>query len=51
VKTPLPPTSYIWTDHLRYLPFEEGSIIETKNNLGLLSISPSMIENKLLKKE
>jgi hypothetical protein len=51
LKTTLPPTSYIWTDTLRYHPFEDGSIIETKNNLGLLSISSNLIENKLLKNE
>lgn len=51
VKTTIPPTSYIWTDNLRYIPFEEGSIIETKNNLGLLSFSSNMINNKLLEKE
>jgi hypothetical protein len=51
VKTIIPPTSYIWTDTLRYLPFEEGSIIETNNNLGLLSISSDAIENKLLEND
>jgi hypothetical protein len=51
VKTTIPPASYIWTDNLKYLSFEEGSIIETKNNLGLLSISSNLIDNKLLEKE
>lgn len=51
LKTTLPPTSYIWADKLRYLPFKTGSIIETNNNLGLLSISSNFIENKLIEKE
>lgn len=40
---------YLWKDQLRYQFLEEGSIIETTNNLGLLSISSNTFTNTLIK--
>jgi hypothetical protein len=44
------PGSIIWSDTLRYRAFTNGSLIETDNNLGLLTLSSESIENTLLKK-
>lgn len=43
-------TPYLWKDRLRYQFIDKGSIIETSNNLGLLSITGEQIHNYLLKK-
>ncbi|MEH7076849.1 hypothetical protein [Neobacillus drentensis] len=43
-------TPFLWQDQLRYQTLEKGSIIETNNNLGLLSISAEQTINTLLKK-
>jgi hypothetical protein len=37
-----------WQEELRYLSTNKGSIVETKNNIGLLSIGKGTIENSLL---
>ena len=37
-----------WQEELRYLPTSKGTIVETKNNIGLLSIEKETIENSLL---
>ena len=42
------PSDYIWRENLRYLSTDKGTIIKTDNNLGLFSISPEIIQNKLL---
>lgn len=42
--------SYLWKDKLKYQPTENNSILETKNNIGLLSLSSKSIENSFLKK-
>jgi hypothetical protein len=41
---------YLWKDQLRYQLLEKNSIIETKNNIGILSISSENISNTLLHK-
>jgi hypothetical protein len=43
-------TPYLWKDQLRYQFIEKGSIIETTNNLGLVSITEKTIQNQLIKK-
>lgn len=40
---------FLWKDQLRYQFLEKGSIIETNNNLGLVSISSHSITNVLIK--
>jgi len=42
-------SSHLWTEIIQYLPFKDGSIIETKNSLGLLKNREGKIENILLK--
>ncbi|MEH7748132.1 hypothetical protein V7659_24430 [Neobacillus drentensis] len=42
---------FLWKDQLRYQYLKNHSIIETQNNIGLLSISPEKISNTLLQKE
>ena len=37
-----------WQEELRYLPTRKGTIVEMKNNIGLLSIGKETIENSLL---
>ena len=37
-----------WQEELRYLPTKKRSIVETKNNIGLLSIGKGTVENSLL---
>lgn len=43
-------TQFLWKDQLRYQSIEKSSIIETTNNLGLVSFSQDTIQNKLFKK-
>jgi hypothetical protein len=43
-------TPFLWKDQLRYQFIEKGSIIETTNNLGLVSITGEQVKNNLLKK-
>jgi hypothetical protein len=43
-------TPYLWKDQLRYQFIEKGSIIETTNNLGLVTFTGDTIKNKLIKK-
>ncbi|MET1031608.1 hypothetical protein [Domibacillus tundrae] len=42
------PESYQWKESLAYVPTSKGSIIETNNNLGLLSITEESTQNELL---
>ncbi|WP_172370368.1 hypothetical protein [Sporosarcina jiandibaonis] len=37
-----------WQEELSYLPTRKGTIVETRNNIGLLSIEKGAIENSLL---
>lgn len=46
-KSACPKTS-IWTEIIRYLSTNKGAIIETNNNMGLLSLSSKHIKNTLL---
>ncbi|MFL6557159.1 MAG: hypothetical protein ACJ8MO_13690, partial [Bacillus sp. (in: firmicutes)] len=43
-------TPFLWKDQLRYQFIEKGSIIETTNNLGLVTFTGDTIKNKLIKK-
>jgi hypothetical protein len=42
-------SSHLWTETIQYLPFDDGSLIETKNSLGSLMNRKGKIENTLLK--
>jgi hypothetical protein len=42
---------YLWKDQLRYQFLNKGSIIETNNNLGLISIDKGDIRNRLIIKK
>lgn len=44
-------SSHLWTETIHYLPFDDGSLIETKNSLGSLMNRKGKIENTLLKVE
>ena len=44
-------SSHLWTETIQYLPFDDGSLIETKNSLGSLMDRKGKIENSLLKVE
>jgi hypothetical protein len=41
-------SNQLWTETIQYLPFEDGSIIETKNSLGSIKNRKEKIENTLL---
>lgn len=40
---------FIWKENIRYFPVDEDSIIETRNNLGLLTLSSGNAQNSLLR--
>lgn len=42
------PNSYYWKEKICYLPTKKGTIIETKNNLGVLTFSSSFVQNSLV---
>lgn len=42
------PSIYNWKEEIQYLPTEHQSIIETENNVGLLSITQHVTRNSLL---
>ena len=42
------PASFVWKETIKYFEMDNGSIIETENNVGLLSISANKIQNSLL---
>jgi hypothetical protein len=44
-----PPSSFIWKDRVSYLPMDNGAIIETNNNLGLMALSAQCFQNSLLR--
>ncbi|EKN65679.1 hypothetical protein BABA_18841 [Neobacillus bataviensis LMG 21833] len=44
-----PAAMYLWKDQLRYQIIDKSSIIETNNNLGLITIMNNDIQNTLLK--
>ncbi|MEH7417616.1 hypothetical protein V7266_20315 [Neobacillus drentensis] len=41
---------FLWKDQLRYQSIEKSSIIETTNNLGLVSFTEETIQNQLIRK-
>ncbi|MGA9226089.1 MAG: hypothetical protein WB217_07110, partial [Mesobacillus sp.] len=41
-------TNHLWTEIIQYLPYEDNSIIETKNSIGSLKDRKGKIENTLL---
>lgn len=43
------PNSAGWREELRYVPTGNGSIVETKNNIGFLSIHEDSLQNALLR--
>ncbi|WP_226038472.1 hypothetical protein [Aquibacillus saliphilus] len=43
------PATFNWRETIRYLTTEKESIIETENNLGLLTLEPVLAQNTLLK--
>lgn len=48
-KTPIDSgTDHLWKEVIQYKPFQDGSIIETKNAFGYLSIADQKLENTLL---
>jgi hypothetical protein len=42
------PSTFMWKETIEYVPTASGSIMETNNNLGILSITLDLYENKLL---
>ena len=42
------PASFVWKETIKYFEMDNGSIIETENNVGLFSISANKIQNSLL---
>ena len=43
------PDTVEWQEELRYLPMPKREIVETKNNIGLLSIGKDHVQNTLLR--
>ncbi|WP_449538182.1 hypothetical protein [Ferdinandcohnia sp. Marseille-Q9671] len=43
------PTKFTWKEKIRYLSSSQGPIIETENNLGHLTLTPTSADNALLK--
>ncbi|MFS0863096.1 hypothetical protein [Fredinandcohnia sp. 179-A 10B2 NHS] len=42
------PSNFTWQEKIRYLTGDKSTIIETDNNIGLLRLTPSSIQNFLL---
>ncbi|WP_186578625.1 metallophosphoesterase family protein [Aquibacillus kalidii] len=43
------PSDYYWREEIQYLTTGENSVIQTDNNIGLLSVDPDNVQNYLLK--
>ncbi|WP_442598704.1 hypothetical protein [Neobacillus sp. D3-1R] len=50
-RTDTEPEFFVWKDKLRYQPLHSTNLIETKNNLGILTLNGKGVQNKLMIKE
>ncbi|MCT2537763.1 hypothetical protein NC661_12560 [Aquibacillus koreensis] len=42
------PSNFLWRENIQYLSMDNGAIIETDNNIGLLEWNHSIVQHKLL---